>query len=431
VRRRRRSSGPGPIGSALLAALLAAGCGSATVPLMPTPILFTEVGLDPLADVPPAEQWTPRRVYYATVRERDADLQKIDYTNRPSDQLSFGLVLIGFGGPDLSWADLSDASIQAERTQTVDLSIAGVVEAGRADRDASAAEAAEANRGGWLLEDMNDAIADARDKDVLVYVHGAKVNFYNACAYAAQLDHFMGRDMTSLAFSWPARQNLLAYGLGGDVERAHQSAPALATLLEILAEATEARRIHLLSWSAGARVATAAFLALSERHPGVEPAALRERLRIGTVYFAAGDIPRDRFVEALPTIHALSDRVIVTVSSRDEALLMSKRFMGGDQRLGQKGGNLDEQQRATLGSLGRLEVVDVSAGSEERGFDITGHRYWFSHSWASSDVLLAVRSDLGPAERGLSQGEAPILWTMPADYPQRLRRSLRDATFRR
>ena len=72
-------------------------------------------------------------------------------------------------------------------------------------------------------------IVCARDKDILVYVHGAKVNFYNACAFAAQLDHFMGRDMTSMAFAWPTRQNILAYGTGADLKRAYRAARALAS----------------------------------------------------------------------------------------------------------------------------------------------------------------------------------------------------------
>ncbi|MCH8169023.1 MAG: alpha/beta hydrolase, partial [Proteobacteria bacterium] len=119
----------------------------------------------------------------------------------------------------------------------------------------------------WLLENLSDAIGQARDKDVLIYVHGAKVNFYNACAFTAQLDHFMGRDMTSVAFSWPTRQNIFSYAFGSDVRRAYDSGAALATLIELLAMVTPARRIHVLCWSAGGRVTTRALTTLRERHP--------------------------------------------------------------------------------------------------------------------------------------------------------------------
>jgi esterase/lipase superfamily enzyme len=407
------------------------GCGVQLEPLMPTPILYTEGGLDPLEHIPESERWTPRRVYFATVRKRDQNLQQINYTNTPSDQISFGLVLIGFGGPGMTWADLREASTHADRSAPVDLSIAGILEAGHVDRATTVMDAASPDVGGWFLEDLNDAIAESRDKDVLIYVHGAKVNFYNACAFAAQLDHFMGRDMTSVAFSWPSRQNIFAYAFGTDRQRAEDSGLTLATVIELLAEHTEARRIHIICWSAGARVLTQAFLTLRERHPDESMNQLRDRLRIGTAYFAAGDIERSAFIEALPSIHGLSDRTIVTVTSHDEALINAKFFMGGGQRLGQVGGELTEMERYTLEVMDRLEVIDVSGGWEDRGFDITGHRYWFGHPWASSDVVMSVRSDMTPAERCLVQGEYPILWLMPTDYPQRLHEQVQTIGVRR
>jgi esterase/lipase superfamily enzyme len=227
-----------------------AGCGVGVEPLMPTPVLYTESGFKPLDHIPSNEQWTPRRVYYATNRERSKSEQKISYGNKPSDEVTLGLTLIGFGGLSMSWSDLDRASTQSDRDEVVKLSIAGVVEAASFKIDASASEAGEPEQAGWLIEDLNDAIADARDQDLLIYVHGAKVNFYNACAFAAQLDHFMGRDMTSIAFSWPTRQDVFAYVTGSDVKRAYDSSSALASLIELLAAETPARQIHILSWSA-------------------------------------------------------------------------------------------------------------------------------------------------------------------------------------
>jgi esterase/lipase superfamily enzyme len=407
------------------------GCGVSMEPLMPTPVLFTESGLDPLDHIPASEQWIPRRVYYATNRARHQNRQNISYGNDPSDEVSVGLTLIGFGGPEMTWSELDRISTQSSREDVVELSLAGLVEAGRFRPEATPIEAAQPDQAGWLLKDFNDAVTDARDKDVLIYVHGAKVNFYNACAFAAQLDHFMGRDMTSIAFSWPTRQNIFAYVVGSDVTRAYDSATALASLIELLAAETEARRIHILSWSAGARLATKTFMVLRERHPDESEKALRQRYRIGTAYFAAGDVPMDEFLDALPTINALVDRVVVTVTSSDNALISSRKVMGGDERLGQSSKSLTDQQKALIVSQERLEVVDVSLGREDRGFDITGHRYWFNHPWASSDVLLAIRTDFTPIERGLVQGDDPMVWIMSPDYPQRLAESLRDVELRK
>jgi len=404
---------------ALILPLGACG-GGAVKPLMPTPVLFTELGIDPVAHIPEAERFPPRRVYYATTRARTDDIRTVEYGNTPADTISVGLTLIGFGNPTLSWEELQRVSSEADRAETVVLSVNGVIEAGGFDPTMSVAQAGGGDAAGWWLEDLDDAIRDARDRDLLIYVHGSKVSFYNGCAFAAQLDHFMGRDMTSLAFCWPSRQNIVAYALGSDVQRAENASASLASLIELVSARTDAERIHVLAWSAGARVLTGALTMLRDRHPDEDEEALRSRFRLKTAYFAAGDYPRDRFIEMLPKLSDVAERVVVSVSSRDDALVSAKTFMGGDVRLGQKGGELSEEQIDTLAQLDGLEVIDVSEGSEFRGFDITGHDYWFSHPWASTDVLLTIRSDLTPADRGLEQRDE-IVWYLPEDYPQRLR----------
>lgn len=414
------------LATAVLAALLLLpACAQKLEPLMPTPALFTETGVDPMAHIPERERWVPRRVFYATTRERTSTRRDIAYGNREANRLSMGVALIGFGPEGMSWADLQAATVAPGSDGRPPLTINGVFEAGHFPIDATAQDAAEPNHAGWVLDNIDQAVTKARDQDILVYVHGAKVDFYNACAFAAQLDHFMGRDLTSLAFAWPTHQSILAYGVGDDVGRAYHAAPALATLLEVLAANTSARHIHVLCWSAGGRVTSRAMALLRERHPDLDHAALQKRLRLGTVYFAAADVPADQFLQELPAIHDLAREVVVTQSDHDGALKAGERFMGGQARIGLlHAATVAEEHRAWLMNLQRFHVINVSRGAGERGFDITGHRYWFNHPWASSDVLLAIRTDLSPQQRGLqgvSPAERPIVWAIPADYPNRLR----------
>lgn len=392
---------------------------------MPTPVLFSELAVSPLGHIPESERWKPRRVYYATTRARDDDLQRINYGNTEANSLSLGLSLIAFGGPDLSWSELADLSRQSERATEVPLSVSGLIEAGRLDLADQASTRANRNDSiGWLIADLNASIAAARDRDLLIYVHGARVNFYNANVFAAQMDHFMGRDMTSMAFAWPTRQNLAAYGSGGDVRRAYRAADALVTLIELLAEKSEARRIHIVAWSAGGRVVTSALQTLHSRHATLDE-SIRSTLRLGTVYLAAADVPHSDFMNRLPAMNEVVQRLIVTLSSADGALRSARLFMGGGPRIGERNLELTPEEFALVKAADRLEVVDVSYGASQRGFDITGHRYWYDHPWASTDMILAVRSDLPPDERGLEQGSVEFLWGLPADYPERLSRNLR------
>jgi esterase/lipase superfamily enzyme len=404
------------------------GCSSGVLTLMPTPALYSVTGYSPIGRVPADERWVPRRVYYATVRERTGDYTTVRYGNAVGEDMSLGLALVGFGGRAMSWGELDAASVAWPRDAPIQLSVSGIAEAGAVAVGTPASEAADAEHAGWFLRDLNEAIESSRDRDVLVYVHGAKTDFYDSVAFAAQLDHFMGRDMTSIAFAWPTRQEIVSYGVGLDVNRAYASADSLAMLLKLLAAETRVRRVHVLCWSAGGRVTTAALRGLGERF-GDEG---RERLRLGTVYFAAADVPSDDFIEALPSIAGLAERVIVSTSDNDGALKSGRTFMGGERRIGDASGSmprsLTPERRDYISTLDNLEVVDVSLGSVERGFNIDGHDYWMRHPWASTDVLLSIRTDLPAAERGLER-VGPNLWAIPTGLPDRcsgLRRDCRS-----
>jgi len=411
----------------LLMLLMFPGCGIGVQPLMPTPVVYSESGFEPLAHIPEDERWIPRRVFYATNRARTDDPQKIEYGNNVSDTVSVGMALVGFDGPDVTWSTLDDISTAAQRDVDVSLSIAGIMEKGRYATSDSLEQAASPEAAGFMLDSLRDVIDDARDKDVLTYVHGAKVNFYNACVFAAQLDHFMGRDLTSVAFAWPTHQDIFSYIGGPDLARSYDSGAVLATFIELLAEETNAEQIHVLSWSAGARVAVSALADLASRYPDATPEELHERFRLGTVYFAAGDVPTAEFLRHAEAMNSLVDQLIVTQTDDDAALKASERVMAGGRRIGEESPRLFEQERDLLARLDKFEVVDVSIGSDARGFDITGHRYWFTHPWASSDVLLSIRTRLHPIERGLAQGPEPYLYYIPSDYPQRLRTLLQSS----
>jgi esterase/lipase superfamily enzyme len=255
----------------------------------------------------------------------------------------------------------------------------------------------------------------------LLYVPGTKVNFYSACAFAAQLDHFMGREMTAVAFSWPSRQNLVAYAFGGDAQRAYDSAQDLSHMLELLATKTEAENIHIITWSAGGRLVMSALSDLYKKSNLSEPEEIHKKYKIGTVYFAAADVPGEEFLAALPNIKKVANKILVTSSKKDDALKYGRLFMGGETRIGEVRKNISDTDLETVLGTSNLEVINVSEGVNERGFDITGHRYWFNHPWASSDIILAIRYGLSAQERELKHSKLPILWSIPKDYPEKLR----------
>lgn len=167
-----------------------------------------------------------------------------------------------------------------------------------------------------------------------------------------------------------------------------------------------------------------ALAELGERGGGVSG----EKLRLGTVVFAASDVPESDFLTRLPVMHSICERLIIYVSDADFALKWSSRLMGGGRRLGLEPEQLDESEIAMLRKMPRVEVIDVSYGKASRGFDITGHRYWFQHPWVNSDLVLALRTGAPANRRALRSGRFPRVHYFGPDYPGRIGGAARRLT---
>ena len=85
-------------------------------------------------------------------------------------------------------------------------------------------------------------------------------------------------------------------------------------------------------------------------------------------------------------------------------------------------GEIPDEVKAFLWSTDALAIVDVTEAEESDTGN--GHAYFRRSPWASSDVLMTLSTDLGPAERGLVRDDASPIWTFPSDYIERLRTAL-------
>jgi esterase/lipase superfamily enzyme len=412
-------------------ALLAGGCathGPRVVTLMETPALYYDAALDPFAHVDASHRTTTMSVFYATNRKRSppAARDAIPYGNGIGPMLSLGEATVRFGDENFSWESLYAASTAPVRDVPVPLTLLETWQNATipiGDVVPDAAGLAPEQRA-WL-EAVNAQLAKAQDPEIMVYVHGTKVDFLNSVAMTAELDHFAGRDFVGIAFSWPSHQNILYYLDRQDVRRARNSSHGLQTLLELLAEHTTATRINVLCYSAGARVTSKGLDEMRQAYAYLDTEALRQRFRIGDVVFAAADVPLDIFLERLPAVTEMARDVAVTVSDHDTALEAAQRFMGHGLRAGMQAAEAEEE--ALVRSLGitNFHVVDVSLGQQGRGFDIEGHHYWYRHPWASSDIVLLMRTDLPAPNRGLSRSRFDGVYYLPDQYPDAVREAAR------
>jgi pimeloyl-ACP methyl ester carboxylesterase len=400
--------------------------------LMPTPILFSAAKLDPFGHLPGEELTPDITVAYATNRIPKGPATDPQYGNGMGTTLHLGEALVRFGGQDMTWEKLDEASRTPPpessdadvrfRDPDIPLFMNAAEEMG-AFETASLSGAPDSLTTGQqqFVNALNERLDMIPDPQLILYVHGAKQSFSSSVVFTGQVNHFLGRDLVGVAFAWPVHQDIIRYGIGVDVSRADDTAEPLAEFIEFLAAHTNAERINIVSWSAGGRVMSKALEVLRTRYSALDSDTLRNRFRLGLVIFAAADVPKVDFIERLPGIHDVSGRVVVMMSDDDGALRMGRVFMQGGERTGMiNEDEVDPDYEARLvARLDRLEILDVSHFQEERGFDITGHAYWWAHPWTNTDVLVHIRTLMSAEERGLAPTGYDRVWGFPLDYPAR------------
>lgn len=413
---------PWPLLFATALIALLAGCGAAKpLTLMSTPVIYYQAAIDPFAHLPETERVPEVSVFYATNRAPSSS----GYGNQVSERLHLGSASVRLGGSDDLWPQLRNASLSETRPRDLPLSLLQAREDAHLPLHSADAGALPADVQAYM-DALNLQLSKARDKEIILYVHGAKVDFANANQLTGELVHFAGRDFVGLAFAWPSHQNILSYLLGVDVERARQASHALSQLLELLAQHSHAERINLVAYSAGGRVTSLALQELAARHAELSRTQLQRRYRIGAVVFAAADVPEELFEQRLPGISRIAEQVMITVSDQDDALQYAHLLMPGGPRIGSSQAEASLHRFTQRQHLDNVNLLDVSGRYAERGFDIVGHHYWYRHPWVSSDVILLLRTNLSPQARALSPGDHPALWYMQHDYPVAVRNVTRE-----
>ena len=174
--------------------LCLSGC-TATKPisLMPAPVIYHNPQVDPYAHLTQEQKTTAVPVFYATNRvAKDSDYG-IQYGNGVSDFLHLGKSHVRFGDHLTTWDDLYRASTSMEPSETIAVSLVGTDEMVRIKSDDLFSSQL---KGSASLDSyaalINKELEKAIDKEIIIYVHGAKGSFVKSVALTAELDHFSG-----------------------------------------------------------------------------------------------------------------------------------------------------------------------------------------------------------------------------------------------
>ncbi len=396
----------------------------ATIYLMPTPTVIGEGKINPFALNPNLSAGTQIPVLYATNRLPAGPREDRLYTIFPGDDLHLGLTNMQIGGEDTTWDKLLSLSTSSEHGDRPPVKMREMKEVASFPIAGVSPEPTRAQQA--LAQLVNRALERSVDKDLTIYVHGANTGLYRASAQAAQYRHFTGRNSVVMVFLWPSAENLLGYGT--DTRHALKSAPAFALLLRLLAKHSQAENINILAYSAGAQIASPALDIIGRE----TPVGKEEQLRLGQIYFAAGDIGLTTFVDHLQNYIHIPLAVTAAMNPRDSVLALVQ-WRDRSSRIGNPDPTeLSEQQDAWArqkASDDRFSVIEVNADTVT-GMRSRSHDFWFSHPWVSSDVLVKFLFHRPPGERGLvstTRQSGYQVWTFPNDYPQRVQASVSEA----
>jgi esterase/lipase superfamily enzyme len=412
------------VGFLIITAFLG-GC-QPKVYLMPSPVgIIPDGKLFQLS-----EQWEYDNflvTLYATNRQPiDVSNRTDRYTIFPSDTLRLGVVVDRVGEEDMTWEQMYEESLKRKRSNKLLLSREWAREFVSYKLEGDLRDNSSEAHG--FFDQVNKLLNRSIDEDIIVYVHGSNSNFYRSTAQGAQFYHFTGHNSVILTFSWPSAENLLKYKT--DVLHAEKTVPAFARLIELLAANTQAKNIHILAYSAGAQVVTPGLTYLVDQYPGLSKQQLKEKLRIGEVYFAAPDTAFETFIGQYLKFRDIVRRTTINLNQNDLVLRLSS-MQNGVSRLGKPDGSeLSELERITLiteTKTPQLNVIDVS-GSE--ALDIGGaHDSWYNHPWVSNDVLSLFLFNADPLERGLEEywyEDGAKTYRFPSDYESRFRSIIDD-----
>ncbi len=396
-----------------------------TVILMPTPVALHTGEHDPFADNAALEQSNRVPVAYATNRLPLGNAADRIYSTIATQDLRLGIATLRIGDEGMAWSRLYEMSLSDDESARPVLHLENLTESASVppgqDPAAPGTEARD------FFATLNQALARSEDKDLMVYVHGANNNVYRATAQGAQYRHFTGRNSVVLVFAWPSAESLLRYAT--DVANARASVPVFARLLDLLARHTDAREIDILAYSAGAQVASPALALLGEASPGESRQELRQRLRLGEVYFAAPDVDFKSFVQDLSRYGHLPHSVTLSVNLDDTVLGFAQTHHGVSRAGRPNPDELDPEETAfVIGASRRLGFDVISVEPETiPGMSTGAHGFWYDNPWVSSDVLVQFLLRARPGERGLQENRTDKgfrYWTFPPDYPDRIRELL-------
>jgi esterase/lipase superfamily enzyme len=229
---------------------------------------------------------------------------------------------------------------------------------------------------------LNNELSQSSFRQAFVFIHGYNVTFSDAARRTAQLAYDLAFEGPPIFYSWPSQGSFAGYP--ADEATIEWTVPDLKKFLHYVTDVTDAQKIYLIAHSMGSRALTAAATSLS---------GFRNRygeLVLSEIILAAPDIDSGVFLNLAKELQTgeVYHRITLYASSRDEALIASRRFHGGFPRAG------DSEPEPI--SIDGVQTIDASAVDTS----LLGHSYFGDNRSVISDLFNLIHYG-GPPRFGL------------------------------
>ncbi len=394
-------------------------------PPMVLPTMFASGQVAPLADTPDPWRTSERTIFYATDRQFEKNQGPMGtYGTRRNDALALGQLSIGIGKPD-AWQRFN-AATQAEPTgQRPDPTITAIHRLGSMQWTPAGITPHVTDEPSEqpFIEQLDAALQQSSGKTITVYLHGFKNSFEEAALTTAELSFYSGGLGPYILYSWPSLDSLFEYSHDRDSVRyttAHARRFVEMLAEEIGAGHLSATKINFVAHSSGAEVVGSVLRELGLMSHDQTPQQRKAQWKVGDVILIAPDISTDVARERIlkEDLRGMYEKIVVYSSNGDTALRWASRVLYRTPRIGSiHEEDLTEADRRWLGQAENVTLISVDA--QHNGDPVRHSHHRFSGA-ALSDILLCLRSDLPPAQRGLTRQEGEIIWHFAEDYEARV-----------
>ncbi|NOY67278.1 MAG: alpha/beta hydrolase [Gammaproteobacteria bacterium] len=369
-------------------------------------------------------------IFYATDRKPVTDnISKTFYENARGHVLRLGVAKIKLTQGEFNQKEKNAIFRLKNRSHDYSLHVTEVNEAGLLDSTRNelykgnlSDKIKSANK--LFATMVNNKLTSSKTKDIYIYMAGYKVGFSNPLLVASEFWNFLDYDGVFISYSWPASPSRWAYAK--DLETANYSSRNFRLLLEYLSKETRAHRIHIIAHSAGTRIAINSLAQLALLNSKKTKQSITNNLRIGNVILIGSDYDRDVFGGyLLDGFLKVMEKLTLYMSGTDKALGISN-ILFTRRRLGQifSPKEISKAALIKLQHSSDIDVIDVT--NAELAAKDNGHAYFRKSPWVSSDLLMILKYQLSPQDRGLIRHKNLPLWVFPDDYVTRLKKQLNN-----